>query len=793
MRLAIPNRATASTLYRTSCDLHIHSTASRTNDEWYSRDFGCPESYATPRRQYELCKARGMSIVTLTDHDTIAGGLELINEPDFFLSEELTARFPEDDCEIHILVWNITPAQHDRLQAARPSVYDVVDVLRREKIAHACAHPLFSPNGKLTVEALEKMLVLFPVVEAVNGLMDRRLESSFRSLISGLDERALAALARQHCLTRLATDTRHRMVAGSDAHIERHTASCYTMVDAAVDARGFLDAVIAGQSKTHGQSADLDVMNLTTSRVAYGFLTDRKLESPSYRDPFVDLVDVVAGREPGTDHPTGIRDELVKSMLLGAARTAVPLGPHLDLDSQADVMTELRRVHDGLIGHAFEQLGEGIRDLDMYRVLGAIRDMTGAMATAVPFLFAADHFARQRHQAEDVIAAWSASPRPPAHSCLAIFSDSVDHVDGVTSSLRRFVRRAQSDGRNVKIPYCGNRPLDASDEVYAPLASTTSHAPGVYAAMELHVPSPLGTIEWLWKHDITHVELATPGPMGIMGLLAARLLRLPVTASYHTEVPELLRQLSGSALLHKGACALAAWFYRAVDRVFVFSDSSRQRLIQLGVPGAKIEHVPVAIDPHEFSPTHVSPDVFRSLGVSARHERIVITVGRLSREKNVHLIIDAIGRLQKLPQPPTLLVVGDGPEREALESMCRDRPYVVFVGLQQGETLKRLYATASAFVFASRIDTLGLAPMEAMASGIPVIVPADAAIAELVEHDITGYCYEFGLDGLVTAIAHVLECPSRRAALASNARRAMVDRWDQARHADVWRSMAGQR
>jgi len=63
----------------TRCDLHLHSSASLGNDEWYTRYFGCPESYAEPARQYELCKARGMSLVTLTDHDTIAGGLTLVS------------------------------------------------------------------------------------------------------------------------------------------------------------------------------------------------------------------------------------------------------------------------------------------------------------------------------------------------------------------------------------------------------------------------------------------------------------------------------------------------------------------------------------------------------------------------------------------------------------------------------------------------------------------------------------------------------------------------------------------
>ena len=83
--------------------------ASIGNDEWYTRLFGCPESYADPARQYELCKQRGMTLVTLTDHDTINGGLTLIDRPDFFLSEEITALFPENGCVMHVLAWNITP------------------------------------------------------------------------------------------------------------------------------------------------------------------------------------------------------------------------------------------------------------------------------------------------------------------------------------------------------------------------------------------------------------------------------------------------------------------------------------------------------------------------------------------------------------------------------------------------------------------------------------------------------------------------------------------------------------
>lgn len=786
---------------RTTCDLHLHSSASAVNDEWYSRSFGCPESYAEPHEQYALAKARGMTLVTLTDHDTIAGGMQLIDRPDFFLSEEVSTAFPEDGCAVHVLAWNITPAQHDRIQAVRGNVYALVDLLRRESIHHACAHPLFSPNWKLSVATLEKILVMFPVLEGTNGLTDRRLEPDLLAVLDGLDEPALAEMARRHGLEPGgAVAHRKRLVAGSDDHGLRHCASCFTEVDGTgADARAFLARVAAGHARCRGHQADLDVMNLTATRITYAFLDARKRERPDYRDPFLDLIDVVAGRETGADAPAGMRAEIVRSLLAGAARVAAPLGPDLDpavVDDAGDaadarVMTGVRRVHDGLIGRAIDELVDGLGDLDLYRVLGGVRDLAAAVSTALPFLFAAEHFGRQHRLARDVLAAWSATPRPVMATRLAIFSDSLHQIDGVTSSLRRFVRRAGASGCTVRIPYCGDLPPQAVDaEVYAPLAGVASYSSGLYSTMQFHVPSLLGTIDWLWRQAITHVELATPGPMGLVGLLAARLLRLPVTASYHTDVPELLRQLSSSPVLHAGARSVMSWFYRTVDRVFVFSEASRRRLIELDVPADRLEKIAVPVDPSEFSPDHACSEVLRSFGVCAGAP-VVLSVGRLSREKNLPMIVEAVDRLQSTARPPVLVVVGDGPERTVLRTTCTNKPHVVFAGPQDGSALRQLYASANVFVFAGRADTLGLAAMEAMASGVPVLVPAEAAIAEHVIDGISGYCYEFSVDGLAARLREVLDAPAQRAAVAANARRAMVDRWAQAPFADLWDAMAG--
>jgi len=245
-----------------SCDLHMHSAASVMNDEWYTRVFGCPESYADPIRQYELCKARGMTLVTLTDHDSIAGGLRLRERPDFFLSEEVTTRFPENGCVMHVLVWNITESQHLDIQGVRDNIYDLVRYLRATKLAHALAHPFLSSNWRLDATTFERSLVLFPTLEVCNGLVDQRTDASMAHLLSSLTPNVVETLARKHGLELPEGGARRPAVcAGSDDHVHRRCGTVYTETDGALDPAAFLDRVMHNQARIVGSTADMNRMS----------------------------------------------------------------------------------------------------------------------------------------------------------------------------------------------------------------------------------------------------------------------------------------------------------------------------------------------------------------------------------------------------------------------------------------------------------------------------------------------------------------------------------------------------
>src|SRR5689334_24663584 len=98
-------------------DMHCHSSASAVAKLGVQRALGLPECATSPEEVYDLAKRRGMDFVTITDHDTIAGVLEIADRPDAFVSEELTAHFRGEPQAVHVLCYGISPEDHEWLQA----------------------------------------------------------------------------------------------------------------------------------------------------------------------------------------------------------------------------------------------------------------------------------------------------------------------------------------------------------------------------------------------------------------------------------------------------------------------------------------------------------------------------------------------------------------------------------------------------------------------------------------------------------------------------------------------------
>ena len=150
-------------------DMHCHSTASQLSRLGVQRSLGLPECATPPPEVYELAKRRGMDFVTITDHDTIDGCLELADRPDCFVSEELTARFAGEAQAVHVLCYGIDPGDHEWLQAHAGDVEACAAYLHENEIACALAHPFYNVAAPLARRHRRRLAELFPIWEVRNG------------------------------------------------------------------------------------------------------------------------------------------------------------------------------------------------------------------------------------------------------------------------------------------------------------------------------------------------------------------------------------------------------------------------------------------------------------------------------------------------------------------------------------------------------------------------------------------------------------------------------------------------
>ncbi len=254
-------------------DLHVHSKHSNRPSEWYLRQLRAPESFTEPLDLYRLCRERGMDFVTITDHDTIEGALEIAHLPGTFLSEEVTAEFPEDRCEVHVLVYGITEAQHREIQALRRNLYELRDYLRACDVVCSVAHPLYRVNGRTTVAHVEKLLVLFDRFETLNGMHDRRLNGLARTILSSLSPELIDELAGRHRLEPWGERSWvKQFTGGTDDHCGVFPATTWTGTLAATTVDEYLGHLRTGRCDAGGATGSAERLAQSLRVLAHEYL-----------------------------------------------------------------------------------------------------------------------------------------------------------------------------------------------------------------------------------------------------------------------------------------------------------------------------------------------------------------------------------------------------------------------------------------------------------------------------------------------------------------------------------------
>ncbi|ATZ73121.1 glycosyl transferase family 1 [Idiomarina sp. X4] len=245
-----------------------------------------------------------------------------------------------------------------------------------------------------------------------------------------------------------------------------------------------------------------------------------------------------------------------------------------------------------------------------------------------------------------------------------------------------------------------------------------------------------------FKPDIIHVH--HPFWIGSLGVYMARRLKIPAVYTYHTRLEHYSHFvfLPGSLFRNIIAHFLVRRFANKCDAVIVPTDSTEEYLRMIGVTASTYVQ-PTGIEYERFQ--HVEPTEVEKLKkrLNIKDETVFVSVSRLSNEKNIDFMIDALAELKKNTDKPfRLLIVGDGHQKQRLQTKIDElglKQTIQLVGSVAPEKMANWYQLGDAFLFASQSETQGMVILEAMAAGLPVVAVRSSGIDDVVEDGFNGY------------------------------------------------------
>ncbi len=748
-------------------DLHVHSKFSMRPSEWILKKLDCPESFTEPLDLYRIAKNSGMDLVTITDHNCIDGCLEIAHLNDCFISEEVTTYFPEDRCKLHVTVYNITEAQHQDIQDARENVFELTSYLNEQDIFHSLAHPLYSVNGKLKIEHVEKCILLFRYFE-INGARSDQQNQVLHFVLQRLTPEVVDQLSEKHNLKPVHDFPWQKgFTGGSDDHSSLSIGSRYTVVPQTQNLAAFFQGLKSFKGQVEGQASSPQSLARNVYSIAYQYYA-KKLQLEKYAGGdllFEFLERFLRMQKPPSDEgmltkihflwkpkrksrtSNGHNDVVLNLLRQEAHRfikhdrdlSKILAKPH-QAQEQASVTKEWFRfvntVSNRLLFHFVDHIVESLAGAHFLNLFQSIGSAAALYSISAPYFLSYSIFSKERHFANAVRGRFSSTD---THDDIKVahFTDTFYEINGVSRTLRQQIDAARRSLKNYVVITCDARETAPTYGIqnFTPIGE---YELTLYPEQKLSYPPFLEILDFCYERGVTHVHAATPGPVGLAALGVGHILNVPTVATYHTDLPQYAKYLTDDEFIADLVWKYIVWFYQRVDLVLVPSHASAVELAEKGISEDKIQIYPRGVDVNLFHPSK-SRDVIP--GILQPSAFRLLYVGRISKEKDLDVLVEAFKALSKKHSDVQLLVVGDGPYKQEMAQELADYN-CCFTGYLNGDDLASLYASCDAFVFPSTTDTFGNVVLEAQASGLPVILTDKGGPCENIIPNETGLVVE---------------------------------------------------
>ena len=358
---------------------------------------------------------------------------------------------------------------------------------------------------------------------------------------------------------------------------------------------------------------------------------------------------------------------------------------------------------------------------------------------------------------------------------IALFSEVYwPMVSGVGVTLLRLTQALEERGHQVRV-YTANYPL-AKWQLDRPEVHRSPSVPlFLYPDVQWAFPRLRDIVDDVarFRPDVVHV--ATEFALGLAGLKVARQLRVPLIASAHTDYEQYAGRYGVDWAVRAGWRYLR-WFYGQGHRVLCPSRIYEAHLHSRGVANTAVWSR--GVDTNCFNPRFRSEAYRRALGVQPG-DLLVTYIGRIAREKNLGLLLEAWDLLAPDRGSAKLSLVGRGPLE--VDIRRREIPGVHVAGLMHGQALSAAYASADIFAFPSATETFGNSLLEAMGSGLPPLVAAAGGVLEYSQHGGNAWLVApNSVSAIAQGLRRLLEDAALRRHLSEGALRTAHERgWDE--------------
>jgi len=464
-------------------DLHVHSHYSKHPSEWILQRLGASESYTPIETIYRLAKEQGNTFVTITDHNTIEGAIELckLHPDDCFISTEATAYFPEDGCKVHILCYDITQTQFAVIQRARDNIYNLRDYLRQENIACSVAHATYSVNEKLTLEHIEKLLVLFDVFEGVNGTRGQESNRIWQQVLKKISPEEMERLSAKHQLDPWSTTSWQKgLTGGSDDHAGLFAGFTWTRAEAN-SKQAFIQAIREKATQPGGRTGDFKSLAYGIYKIASEHVRQKQggtsglaglLASILFHDRGPSLRERLFLKKLGFRRSA--RDQIMSRFLNGLwtiTHDAAAYGAAWQISQAYDALAILLDELTAEIGRSLEKGIKGQSSEDVFQYLSSVLP---ALIFATPFISTLRILNKNRELNNQLNNQFQLNP-PGSAKRVLWFSDTVADLNGVSVTIHELAECAFVEEAPLRFVGC----LTAHEQ-HHPIANRLLQLPCIF-------------------------------------------------------------------------------------------------------------------------------------------------------------------------------------------------------------------------------------------------------------------------------------------------------------------------